>query len=78
MNVEKKRSRPDEIISFSKKDRGDVQGPHDDTIVLSLKINTHRVKRVLVNTGSSADILYLNAFKKWDIVLLTSRKCKHR
>jgi hypothetical protein len=50
--------------SFRKKDRGDVEGPHDDVIVLSLKINTHRVKRVLVDTGSSADILYLDAFKK--------------
>jgi hypothetical protein len=64
MNVEKKRSRPDEIIAFSEKDRGDVQGPHDDAIILSLKINTHRVKMVLVDTGSSADILYLDAFKK--------------
>jgi hypothetical protein len=41
-----------------------VEGPHDDVIVLSLKINTHRVKRVLVYTGSSVDIQYLNAFKK--------------
>jgi hypothetical protein len=64
MNVEKKRPRPEKIIAFSEKDRGDVQGPHDDVIVLFLKINTHRVKRVLVDTDSSADILYLDAFKK--------------
>jgi hypothetical protein len=64
MNVEKKRLYSDDIISFSEKDRGDVQGSHDDSIVLSLKINTHRVKMVLVDTGSSVDILYLNAFEK--------------
>jgi hypothetical protein len=64
MNVEKKRLRSDDIISFFEKNRGDVQGPHDDAIVLSLKINTHRVKRVLIDTGSSADILYLDVFKK--------------
>jgi hypothetical protein len=79
MNVEKKRLCSDDIISFSEKDRSDVQGPHDDAIVLSLKINTHRVKRVLVDTGSSTNILYLDVFeKKWDIVLLTSRRYKCR
>jgi hypothetical protein len=35
MNVEKKRPRSEETISFSEKDRDDVEGPHDDTIVLS-------------------------------------------
>ena len=65
MNVEPMRKRPrdGEIISFSEKDQGTVQGPHDDAIVLSLKINAHRVKRILIDTGSSADILYLPAFK---------------
>jgi hypothetical protein len=41
-----------------------VEGPHDDDIVLSLNVKTHRVKKVLVDIGSSADILYLDAFKK--------------
>jgi hypothetical protein len=45
MNVEKKRLCSDGIISFSEKDRGDVKGPHDDAIVFSLKINTHRIKK---------------------------------
>jgi hypothetical protein len=52
------------MISFSKKDKDDVEGSHDDVIILSLKINAHRVKRVLVDTDSSTDILYLDAFKK--------------
>jgi metal-dependent hydrolase (beta-lactamase superfamily II) len=41
-----------------------VEDPHDDAIVLSLKVNNHRVKRVLVDTGGSANILYLNVLKK--------------
>lgn len=32
-------------------------------MVLTLKIGTHRVRRILVDTGSSADILYLSTFK---------------
>jgi hypothetical protein len=74
MNVEKKRLRSDDIISFSEKNRGDVQGPHDDAIVLSLKINTHRVKRVLIDTGSSADILYLDVFKKMGYNVVNLKK----
>jgi hypothetical protein len=64
MNVEKKKTKIEETISFSEKDRDDVEGSHDDVIVLSLKINFHRVNRVLVDIGSLADILYLDAFKK--------------
>ena len=58
-----KRSREREVISFSEKDMEGVNQPHDDAVVLSLKINAHRVERVLVDIGSSADILYLTALK---------------
>lgn len=61
---EKKRSRSEEAISFSEKDFQGITWPHDDPVVLKLKIGEHRVKRVLVDTGSSADILYLSTFKQ--------------
>lgn len=62
MSFERKRPKADEVISFSDKDQGDIVGPHDDPIVLNLKIETHRVKRIMIDTGSSVDILYLSAF----------------
>jgi hypothetical protein len=50
--------RSNEAIIFSKKDEAEIAQPHDDAVVLSLKINTHRVHRVLIDTGSSADVMY--------------------
>lgn len=64
---EKKRPRTEEVISFSEKDQGEIIGPHDDPVVLNLKIETYLVKRALIDTGSSADILYLSAFKNMDL-----------
>ncbi|XP_009396934.1 uncharacterized protein LOC103981901 [Musa acuminata AAA Group] len=37
---------------------------HDDALVISIRIANARVKRVMVNTGSSTDVLYLDTFKK--------------
>lgn len=67
MVLDRKRSRAAEVISFSKKDQGDIIGPHDDPIALNLKIETHRVKRILIDTRSLADILYLSVFKKMNL-----------
>lgn len=68
MNVESfpgnKRPRTKDVISFSEKDMESVKGPHDDAIVLQLKINSHWLERILVDTGSLTDILYLPAFKQ--------------
>uniref|UniRef100_A0A804L6Z0 Uncharacterized protein n=1 Tax=Musa acuminata subsp. malaccensis TaxID=214687 RepID=A0A804L6Z0_MUSAM len=37
---------------------------HDDALVISIHIANARVKRVMVDTGSPADILYFDAFKR--------------
>lgn len=65
------------MISFSKKDQGDIVGPHDEPILLNLKIETHRVKRVMIDTGSSTDILYLPAFKKMNLKPEALQKIHH-
>ena len=44
--------------------RAGDDGDHDDASVISIRIANARVKRVMVDTGSSADVLYLDAFKK--------------
>nr|XP_009383411.1 PREDICTED: uncharacterized protein LOC103971180 [Musa acuminata subsp. malaccensis] len=35
---------------------------HDDALVISVQIANAQVKRVMVDTGSSADVLYFDAF----------------
>src|SRR5664279_3910716 len=67
VRTDRKRPRAEEVISFSDKDQRDIIGPHDDPIVLTLKVGTHRVKRIMIDTGSSADILYLSAFEKMGV-----------
>ena len=74
--VEKRFPNCDLPISFTEEDWGDVRFPHDDPIVLSLKIGTRTTQnrrfaeldylmdRILVDTGSSADVLYSGAFDK--------------
>ena len=37
--------------------------PHNDALVVTLRIKQYDVKRVLVNQGSSVEIMYLDLFK---------------
>lgn len=57
------------IISYFNKDLVGVQNPHDDVVVVSMTILSHDVKRILVNSGSSADILLYDTFVRMDLSL---------
>ena len=50
------------IIGFSEEDARRLHHPHDDALVVSLRIEDYNVHRVLVDNKSSADILYYLAF----------------
>ena len=50
------------IIGFSEEDAQRLQHPHDDALVVSLRVGDYNMHRVLVNNGSSANILYYSAF----------------
>ncbi|RRT55106.1 hypothetical protein B296_00048714 [Ensete ventricosum] len=45
---------------------------HDDALVISARIANTHVKHIMIDTGSSADILYFDAFQKLGITLMTS------
>ena len=48
-------------ISFTDEDAERIHHPHDDAIVITLLIADYTTRRVLIDNGSSADILYYPA-----------------
>ncbi|XP_065620673.1 uncharacterized protein LOC136063755 [Quercus suber] len=51
-------------ISFTDEEAKRIHHPHDDAIVITLLIADYRTRRMLVNNGSSVDILYYPAFQQ--------------
>ena len=51
------------IIGFSEDDARRLHHPHDDALVVSIWVKDYNVHRMLVNNGSSVDILYYPAFQ---------------
>ena len=51
-------------ISFINEEAERIYHPHDDAIVITLLIADYTTRRVLVDNGSSADILYYPAFQQ--------------
>lgn len=49
-------------ITFMDEEARGLHHPHDDTIVTTLTIANYTMRRVLVDKGSSVDILYYSAF----------------
>ena len=51
-------------ISFDKEDlKGTIQ-PHDDALVVTARINDFLVKRVMIDQGSGADVMYPDLFER--------------
>ena len=55
------------IIGFSEEDARRLHHPYDDTLVVSIRVGDYNMHRVLVDNGSSADILYYLAFQQMRI-----------
>ena len=52
-----------EPITFNDEDLEGTTQPHDDALVVTARINDFIVKRVLVDQGSGAEVMYPNLFK---------------
>ena len=55
------------VIGFSEEDARRLHHPHDDALVVSLRVGDYNMHRVLIDNGSSADILYYTAFQQMRI-----------
>ena len=64
-NLEPKRARINiqPALSFSNKDKIGTIQPHDDALVVMLKIGGYDVKRVMMDQGSGVEIMYPNLYK---------------
>ena len=50
-------------LGFSYEDKAGTIQPHDDTLVVTLKIGGYDVRRVLVDQGSAVEIMYPDLYK---------------
>ncbi|XP_077232438.1 uncharacterized protein LOC143869767 [Tasmannia lanceolata] len=60
-------------ISFSDADLDNLILPHDDALVITMLVANWELKKILVDNGSSADILYYHAFKQ----MMVGDDCLH-
>lgn len=63
MPPSKHRKREAMDMVFSEEDAKRVKQPHDNPLVIMLMIEWFNTRRILVDNGSSVDIIYLSAFQ---------------
>ena len=51
------------VLSFSEEDKVGTTQPHDDALLITLRIKGYDVKRVMVDGGSAVEIMYPNLYK---------------
>ena len=54
----------DRDMFFSEEDAREVKQPYNDPLVIMLIIEGFNTSRILVNNGSSVDIIYLSTFQQ--------------
>ena len=62
-SVPKIARRESPVIGFSEEDVRCLHHPHDDALVVSVRVGDYNVHRMLVDNGSSAYILYYLVFQ---------------
>nr|XP_023910592.1 uncharacterized protein LOC112022252 [Quercus suber] len=55
------------VIEFSEEDARCIHHPHDDALVVSLRVGDYNLHRVLIDNGNLADILYYPAYQQMKI-----------
>ena len=51
------------VLSFLDEDKVGTIQPHDDVLVITLRIGGYDMKRVMVDQGNGAEIMYPNLYK---------------
>ena len=64
-----------ETLTFTEDDARHVRYPHNDPLVLTIQIANARVKRCLVDTRSSVDIIYKSSLEKMKLTVKDLTPC---
>ena len=56
-------------LSFSDEDKIGIIQPHDDALMVTLKIGGYDVKRVMVDQGSCVEVMYLDLYRRLNLKL---------
>ena len=51
------------VLGFSNEDKLGTIQPHDDALVVTLRIGGYHVKMVMIDQGSGAEIMYPDLYK---------------
>ena len=57
------------VLGFSDEDKIGTIQPHDDALVVTLRIDGYDVKRVMIDQGSAADIMYPDLYRGLNLKL---------
>ncbi|XP_028118136.1 uncharacterized protein LOC114315724 [Camellia sinensis] len=53
-----------DVLSFSSRDLEHIQTPHNDASVVTLHVRDFDIRHILIDQGSSVEIIYYSAFKQ--------------
>ncbi|XP_028117431.1 uncharacterized protein LOC114315058 [Camellia sinensis] len=62
--VKKGKTKIKDVLTFSSKDLERIQTPHNDALVVTLRVKDLDIKRILIDQGSSVEIMYYDMFKQ--------------
>ena len=57
------------VLSFSEEDKVGTTQPHDDALLITFRIGGYDVKRMMVDGGNAAEIMYLDLYKSLKLKL---------
>ena len=58
-----------QTLSFSEEDKIGTTQPHDDALLITLRIGDYDVKRMMVDGGSAAEVMYPDLYKGLNLKL---------